>query len=222
MGRRVLILLCALVPALAGAGDLVTPLPNQLQDPVGPYQPAPPSSTVTVTPIPNTVNEMGVDVWMVADGQQTPAYAPPQPPAAMGPATVVVPEPAQVFHPGPVNPLASAAPVAVAYSAPAVSEPAPQASAGQIAAADYNSFMGQQVAVFLKDATVDQILSYLVPSPWRIESDLSDEMKPRRFHVAFESTRAAAFNDVQQQLHVKLTAYPKLGLIVATDKGGAR
>lgn len=182
----------------------------------------------TLMPFENSIEGVGVQVWVVIDG-------------------VIPPPPASRFHPPLVDPV----PVDVASYQSVMAEPARyQASRYEIGDEDHlnhiprppierdaqilasiPSFSGMAVpldpdryrnapvALHLESATIEQIVEQLVPMSYRIELDVPESLRKKRFRIALDTTVADAFTEVSKRTGVLIQPYHRLGLVMVSYQG---
>ncbi|TXI03150.1 MAG: hypothetical protein E6Q76_14490 [Rhizobium sp.] len=189
----------------------------------------------TLAPLVGSVKSTGTDVWVVVDGEmprpppqdarldewQTrvpyriknldgPGYNQRQGLYTPGSNSVFdplesVPESIQIRHqPSPPEDRDAY----ILSSIPAYAEAAEPVDAGR--------YMKTQVALNMQNATIEQVLNKLIPRGYRVQMDLPESMRTRRFDIAFDTTVAEAFTTIREQTGVIIRPYHRLGIILLT------
>jgi hypothetical protein len=163
----------------------------------------------TVLPVEGSVDGVGVDVWQVIDGEAPARYSGPplryvEPASARVVGLAAPGQPSGLVHPP------------LRIDATAGYEPASALPRVVVPPTFRDTFLTEDVALFLKNATIEEIITAATPFPYQVEFDIPMELRQRRATVAAERPRNAFFADLESEFQIHIRPYHKLGIVMVS------
>lgn len=184
----------------------------------------------TLMPIENSIAGVGLQVWVVVDGDIPPPqssgwHAPLARPVPVSLASYTQDDSGYAIY------QRASYDAQVAYEdriAPWTPKPLDRDAeiiasipsyAGMAVPLDPDRFKAAPVALHFESATIEEILEQLIPLAYRIELDVPESLRKKRFRIVLDTTVANAFSEVMKRTGVAIQPYHRLGLVMVSYQG---
>ncbi len=199
--------------------------PTKGEDPYAAHSRAP----LKLAPYENSARNTGTQVWQIIDGEAEFLAPMPTPSRREPPATeVAVLAPVSGLptvtgpsvYPQPVT-RPSVVPDTTAFGSPAPDETLSAsipANAQDVPTLDPDRFNLTPISLYAEAATLDEIMSKLVPRAYSISYDVKPEKRNKTYKIIIEDTLKSAFKDLGERIGIDITTYHKAQVVLVTDR----